>query len=1159
MKGTCTSRKNLCPVCGNRHGCKIQQDLWVLCLRGSSQQDSPPGYRFIKALRNGMGGLFGIDDTERKDGSWQDRIDLINQRRQRERDTAARLLSVQERSGQYQSVVSQLGLTQEHTQTLLDRSLTLSEIEQAGFRSWEPGKKVTRATSQLAGIDSRGDRLVGGRGIFLPAYDPAGYITGAQIKTDSGRPGKYIWLSSTREDGMGNGPQLPGGELPLFVWRHPDAAKVSLVILCEGALKSAIAAFLLWRMGMTDIAVIGTTAGGFYGSDTLKSYLKQLSPQQVVLAPDAGAINNASNIPAANQQTLKLCRAWGYSTDVLWWGQTHKSQHLDIDELLAAGRWGEVQTISPDAFFQLHPVATREKLENHTPQRAGLQHFDFPVAHPHPTKSKRQPTEYQPGERRQNWINLVQSGERFILDSSAMGLGKSYDAGLLQPSDFGVSQLIYVTGDPRNVTTDTLKNWTVNQGRHGGLVNVPGPNGTTQLRRAKPGETPDIKPNCDRHQLAAILPARNVEATGAHICPGCKHRETCKLGTGEFPYLFDRQNALSEKRFISHIDSLDSDAFPGDADNPGVVLVLDEAGQQKLVRSFLVRWADIDRTLADLRADHPTEAAQLEPILNALRNSQGKVPLTTVDHLEVLKLLPQLPELSDQDLSKVCQQGLEFLAPDQLIEHYGFAAGTRLSDLPRNVRRHVRQDARQLADQAEQTITLRWLPEFWQAVKGEGRLRLTPDGLRITQVDTHRLELLTHPAVKAVIFLDGTESPKYFESWLKNPVAYIRQSDPEQVAETEVVQVTGLGLMGFSRGEGQQRRSVAVVDSLLKQHTDASVINAQEYAHDDDGYWFRDSRGRNAFQNISTLILVGAPFPQLGAVVDEFALMTGQHPDTSSVLRSYTITDSSTPPGGPWWIRTVTELADPLAAAFYRHRVQAELEQAIGRLRGNRRPSEKLTVYFLSDYPLDQPVRIVEAEALAPEATRQAIATDLRIEQALAQLQKLGKATLKAIAQLAKVSSSRVSKSLAWKSYQERVSGWFVDFPNAIKNMSDWKNHKPPVNQELKPVTAITPETVPLTVEPAVIVSTPRDENNPSLPVPSRKSSLESPIAHEPDVVQEAYWDLRFIWCANGLLRVLNQYGRETCTRAAKYQLPCVKRDLKKWQALLKQEGRYPP
>jgi rhodanese-related sulfurtransferase len=1055
MKGISTSKKHLCHICGNHHGCKNLEDGLVLCLRGNSQQDAPSGYRFIKPLRNQMGGLFVANDSNRPNETWQDRIDRINQRRAQERQ-AARLLSIEERDHYYRAVVSQLGRSQEHVQVLLERGLTPAEIEQAGFRSWEPGKRVMGATSQLAGIDSRGDRLMGSKGIFIPAYDPQGNITGAQIKTNSGRPGKYIWLSSHKEDGMGgNGPQLPNGELPLFVWKHPLSLQTSSVILCEGALKSAIAALLLWRLGLTNIAVIGTASSGSFGSDTLKSYLRQLSPQRVQLAPDAGAVNNTSNIPAANWQTIKLCQAWGYSIDVLWWGQTHKKQHLDIDELLVAGRWSEVQTIGSDEFFQLHPAAIRERLENHTPQRAGLQRFDFPVANPHPKESDHVPIEYEADQRRQTWMGRIKAGDRFILDGSATGLGKSYDAGLLQPSDFGVSQIVFVTNDPRNLTTDTLKDWTINQGRHGGLVITPGPNDTTQIRRARKGETPNIKSNCDRHRLAEILPERNVEATGTHICPGCKHRKTCKLGTGEFTYLFDRQNALSQERLISHIDSLDPNAFPGDGDSPSVVLVLDEASQQKLVKSFLVRWADIDRTLVDLKANYPTEAAQLEPALLALASQQGTVTATTIDHLKILKLLPPLPSLSDEDLLRISLQRLEFLAPDRLIEQHGFAPGTRVSDLPRDVRKIFKQDARQLASTTEHALALRWLPEFWQAVKGDGRLRLTPEGLQITTIDTHRLEVLTHPSVKAVILLDATKSPQYFERWLKQPVTYICARTPEKVAEIEVVQVTGLGLMGFSRGKRQQQHSAAVVEALLQQHPDASVIDAMKYARDGSGYWFRDSRGRNAFQHASALILVGAPLPQLGAAIDEFALMTGRHPDTNSVLRSYTLDATNTPAGGPWWVRSLQESADPKLAAFYRQCVLEEFEQAVGRLRGNRRPGEKITVYVLSDYPLGQPVKLIEASAIASTATPKSIVTEQQIEQAIAQLEKLGRVTLKVIAQLVKTSFGRISKSAAWKAYRQRVSRWFVVFPNAINNISARKNYKPHATPDPEPPLAV--------------------------------------------------------------------------------------------------------
>jgi hypothetical protein len=138
----------------------------------------------------------------------------------------------------------------------------------------------------------------------------------------------------------------------------------------------------------------------------------------------------------------------------------------------------------------------------------------------------------------------------------------------------------------------------------------------------------------------------------------------------------------------------------------------------------------------------------------------------------------------------------------------------------------------------------------------------------------------------------------------------------------------------------------------------------------------------------------------------------------------------------------------------------------------------------LSDYPLSRPVRLVEASALAPEATPKAVATDQRIEQAIAQLEKVGDVTLKAIAKLAQVSLGRVAKSEAWKSCQKRVSVWSVDFPNAIKNIATWKNYKPPANVEPEPTTVIVPETVPVAVELIAIAPTSQAKQQEPIPPP---------------------------------------------------------------------------
>jgi len=53
---------------------------------------------------------------------------------------------------------------------------------------------------------------------------------------------------------------------------------------------------------------------------------------------------------------------WGYAVEVLWWGQSDKQQHQDIDEVLVAGRWNEVKALAPDESLQLHPQSTRGKL-----------------------------------------------------------------------------------------------------------------------------------------------------------------------------------------------------------------------------------------------------------------------------------------------------------------------------------------------------------------------------------------------------------------------------------------------------------------------------------------------------------------------------------------------------------------------------------------------------------------------------------------------------------------------------------------------------------------------------------------------------------------------------------------------------------------------------
>ena len=67
--------------------------------------------------------------------------------------------------------------------------------------------------------------------------------------------------------------------------------------------------------------------------------------------------------------------------------------------------------------------------------------------------------EYQPGERLQVWVEAKKQGYKYILDTSATGTGKSYDAGRTTAELFKIRQVIYASAEHRNPTTPTLKSW----------------------------------------------------------------------------------------------------------------------------------------------------------------------------------------------------------------------------------------------------------------------------------------------------------------------------------------------------------------------------------------------------------------------------------------------------------------------------------------------------------------------------------------------------------------------------------------------------------------------------------------------------------------------------------------------------------------------------
>lgn len=163
-------------------------------------------------------------------------------------------------------------------------------------------------------------------GYGIAAIDPfTDLIVGAQLAKDDRNP-KYSWLLKGQT-------KLPEtGQNPLAVWVSPDFdySKDCQVFLCEGFLKSLIAAIKAWRDN-PQIIFVGASGANF-GDRSLLRVLDALGDcDAITLCPDAGAVANKGIIDRY-LKALGLARSWGFGTSIAWWNQATK-QDADIDEI----------------------------------------------------------------------------------------------------------------------------------------------------------------------------------------------------------------------------------------------------------------------------------------------------------------------------------------------------------------------------------------------------------------------------------------------------------------------------------------------------------------------------------------------------------------------------------------------------------------------------------------------------------------------------------------------------------------------------------------------------------------------------------------------------------------------------------------------------------
>jgi hypothetical protein len=422
------------------------------------------------------------------------------------------------------------------------------------------------------------------------------------------------------------------------------------------------------------------------------------------------------------------------------------------------------------------------------------------------------------------------------------------------------------------------------------------------------------------------------------------------------------------------------------------------------MESVTATLADFERVMGELERIAPELHSLLKPLALALKplfNQQLKPPSRYgFDDASIRALLPEKPE----NLTQIIQQLEVILQPDFDFIHQPDSIDFDKSisrRMRRLVREHFAKNAYREAATGLESVLLNWFVPFLRVWNGlPGALRCEFGRLTIFSRSTRHTDVIK--SLKFNIYLDGTISAER--------LGLLLDIAPEEILTTEqwhparhnlrIVQITGMGKLGKERSNGLKIRVQALRTELLRRHPDIAFGDWKAQADEGDGQWFVNLRGSNEFQNRSALAVFGIPYQNIGYLQALYQTLTGCYGSLNEELPSEGL------------------------QRFIDAHVEADIEQAMERLRSLIRPEEQLTFYFVGDYDLSflgVPVEQVEAFLIAPEAGTAAQITHWKIQEAFGQLTGSGeKITQEKLALEADITQGRLSQIAA------EFGGWGV-------------------------------------------------------------------------------------------------------------------------------------
>lgn len=608
---------------------------------------------------------------------------------------------------------------------------------------------------------------------------------------------------------------------------------------------------------------------------------------------------------------------------------------------------------------------------------------------------------------------LIELGYKHIAISDTVGAGKSRQVGELMTEGLQ-AKAVYLSSDYRNPSNKSLEE--IPEAVTGGGLILDGskrtPNGNPYRRRAKESETSDIEALCPEDANIQRLRQKGTSVGRGENSPFCRG---CHLFSG-CEYLERVKQQKHEPILRSHINRFSP------ADGEDVVAFVDEAGSSiKSTQVLTANLHDLYRETERLREEDEDLYRALDPLLIrfdlGLSRAIAERDKFGVQHGDLVKFLPSKKEIDAVIFEAYWNKWMSAEDVWQLPS---------LRELAKKIEQLLRvkltkefQSRDTIGKQSfiDSRIMVGLLPSLLNivdersredvAINAQGQIVLTKRSYQ------HGNELAK---AKTAFYLDATPDLKDLARILSIPVTSLLQIECKRPTfeNTTLKIIKGVGKAGSQREnftEGalvqsvysQQHRIEEAVKAIAQQKPNdrVGVLDYKKFIHRyeaiDDltatlGYHFLDGRGSNRFEDCTDIIGIGAPTPNIGALMAEWHVLTGQTTQTST-----------------FW-------------AWVANKTLNELIQEIGRLRAQHRKGEKLTYWMLtvlsdaqkqaiSDYYPGITLEEVDIYDLAPTAAPKGMQRERAILESIWQEVAAGEdPKISEIAQKIGVTRGRVSQ-----------------------------------------------------------------------------------------------------------------------------------------------------